>query len=196
MAGCSQATVLDGHAVSMRYDPFRVAGLPTSETVPADLAAAGTHVGGGDPGAEHGRRGDPAGAALLAVQGTSKNSGRSTTRIRSRARSLRCPGWCRSMPGAGSPSAVKGQERVRLRRAVLRGAGADHLGPGRSHARRQGVLRRTDDQRADRPRVRPRFAVARGTGGRAERIQLVREQQADCMAGVYMRGSPKGIRRG
>ncbi len=31
LAGCSQATVLDGRAVSMRYDPYRVAGLPTSD---------------------------------------------------------------------------------------------------------------------------------------------------------------------
>jgi predicted metalloprotease len=31
LTGCSQATVLDGRAVSMRYDPYRVAGLPTSD---------------------------------------------------------------------------------------------------------------------------------------------------------------------
>lgn len=31
LAGCGQATVVDGRAVSMRYDPFRVAGLPTSD---------------------------------------------------------------------------------------------------------------------------------------------------------------------
>jgi predicted metalloprotease len=31
LAGCSQATVLDGRAVSMRYDPYRVAGLPASD---------------------------------------------------------------------------------------------------------------------------------------------------------------------
>jgi predicted metalloprotease len=30
VAGCSQPSVLTGHAVSMRYDPYRVAGLPTS----------------------------------------------------------------------------------------------------------------------------------------------------------------------
>jgi predicted metalloprotease len=31
LAGCSQAAALDGRAVSMRYDPYRVAGLPTSD---------------------------------------------------------------------------------------------------------------------------------------------------------------------
>ena len=31
VAGCGQHTVLDGRAVSMRYDPYRVAGLPTSD---------------------------------------------------------------------------------------------------------------------------------------------------------------------
>ncbi len=31
VAGCSQPTVLDGRALSMRYDPYRVAGLPTSD---------------------------------------------------------------------------------------------------------------------------------------------------------------------
>ena len=30
-AGCSHPTVLDGRAVSMRFDPYRVAGLPTSD---------------------------------------------------------------------------------------------------------------------------------------------------------------------
>ncbi|RDH74149.1 peptidase [Mycolicibacterium moriokaense] len=44
ITGCSQATALDGHAVSMRYDPYRVAGLPTSDgpsgprTAPASAA--------------------------------------------------------------------------------------------------------------------------------------------------------------
>jgi predicted metalloprotease len=31
VAGCAKPSVLDGHAVSMRYDPYRVAGLPTSD---------------------------------------------------------------------------------------------------------------------------------------------------------------------
>jgi len=39
LTGCSQATVLDGRAVSMRYDPYRVAGLPTSDG-PSGLRAA------------------------------------------------------------------------------------------------------------------------------------------------------------
>ena len=40
VAGCSQATVLDGRAVSMRYDPYRVAGLPTSDGPSGPRAAA------------------------------------------------------------------------------------------------------------------------------------------------------------
>jgi predicted metalloprotease len=45
VAGCSQATVLDGRAVSMRYDPYRVAGLPTSDGASGPRAAAGSAVG-------------------------------------------------------------------------------------------------------------------------------------------------------
>jgi predicted metalloprotease len=40
VAGCSQATVVDGRAVSMRYDPYRVAGLPTSDGPSGPRAAA------------------------------------------------------------------------------------------------------------------------------------------------------------
>jgi predicted metalloprotease len=44
VAGCSQASVVDGRAVSMRYDPYRVAGLPTSDgpSGPREAAPAAT----------------------------------------------------------------------------------------------------------------------------------------------------------
>ena len=45
LAGCSQATVLDGPAVSMRYDPYRVAGLPTSDGASGPRAAAPSAAG-------------------------------------------------------------------------------------------------------------------------------------------------------
>jgi predicted metalloprotease len=40
VVGCGHATVLGGHAVSMRYDPYRVAGLPTSDGPSGPRAAA------------------------------------------------------------------------------------------------------------------------------------------------------------
>lgn len=45
VAGCSQPTVLDGRAVSMRYDPYRVAGLPTSDGPSGPRAAAPSALG-------------------------------------------------------------------------------------------------------------------------------------------------------
>ena len=45
VAGCSQATAVDGRAVSMRYDPYRVAGLPTSDGPSGPRAAAPTAAG-------------------------------------------------------------------------------------------------------------------------------------------------------
>jgi predicted metalloprotease len=44
VAGCGQATVLDGHAVSMRYDPFRVAGLPITDGPSGPRVAAPSAV--------------------------------------------------------------------------------------------------------------------------------------------------------
>jgi predicted metalloprotease len=64
VAGCSQATVLDGRAVSMRYDPYRVAGLPTSDGPSGPRAAAPTATGG----VENTDDGDIDRAALLAVE--------------------------------------------------------------------------------------------------------------------------------
>ena len=45
VAGCGQATVLDGRAVSMRYDPYRVAGLPTSDGPSGPRTAAPSAAG-------------------------------------------------------------------------------------------------------------------------------------------------------
>ena len=45
VAGCGQATVLDGRAVSMRYDPYRVAGLPTSDGPSGPRVAAPSTAG-------------------------------------------------------------------------------------------------------------------------------------------------------
>ena len=45
VAGCGHATVLDGRAVAMRYDPYRVAGLPTSDGASGPRTAAPSAAG-------------------------------------------------------------------------------------------------------------------------------------------------------
>lgn len=64
VAGCSQATVLDGRAVSMRYDPYRVAGLPTSNGASGPRAAAPSAAGR----VENTDDGEIDRAALMAVE--------------------------------------------------------------------------------------------------------------------------------
>jgi predicted metalloprotease len=64
VAGCSQATVLDGRAVSMRYDPYRVAGLPTSDGASGPRAAAPSAEGR----VENTDDGEIDRAALMAVE--------------------------------------------------------------------------------------------------------------------------------
>jgi predicted metalloprotease len=64
VAGCSQATVLDGSAVSMRYDPYRVAGLPTSNGASGPRAAAPSAAGR----VENTDDGEIDRAALMAVE--------------------------------------------------------------------------------------------------------------------------------
>jgi predicted metalloprotease len=63
-AGCSQATVLDGRAVSMRYDPYRVAGLPTSDNASGPRVAAPSAAGR----VENTDDGEIDRAALMAVE--------------------------------------------------------------------------------------------------------------------------------
>jgi hypothetical protein len=64
VAGCSQATVVDGRAVSMRYDPYRVAGLPTSNGASGPRAAAPSAQGR----VENTDDGEIDRAALMAVE--------------------------------------------------------------------------------------------------------------------------------
>ena len=64
VAGCSQATVLDGRATSMRYDPYRVAGLPTTDGPSGPRAGLPSATGR----VENTDDGDIDRAALLAIE--------------------------------------------------------------------------------------------------------------------------------
>lgn len=187
LAGCSQATVVDGRAVSMRYDPYRVAGLPTSDgpSGPRTEAPAATgRVENTDDGAIDR-------AALLAIEDIEdfwsqhySDSFAGTFTPVSRLVSVD-PGSTATVCGEQAaafdynalycaPDDLIAWDRVNLMPIAKEFFGDMEINGLLAHEYGHALQERA------------------GLAGDQRSSILVREQQADCMAGVYMRWVAEG----
>ena len=103
----------------------------------------------------------------------------------------RFPDSCRSIREVAEPLRRAGK-RIRLQRTVLRSPRRDRLGPRQSDARGQGVLRRHGINGLLAHEYGHALQSRAGLVGEQKSSILVREQQADCMAGMYMRWVAEG----
>lgn len=187
VAGCGQAIVLDGHAVSMRYDPYRVAGLPTSDGPSGPRSAAPSTTGR----VQDTDDGEIDRAALLAVEDiedfwskhysdafagsftpvsrlVSVDPRTSTTVCGEEARAFDYNAlYC-------APDDLIAWDRVDLMPAAKQFFGDMTINGLLAHEYGHALQTRA------------------GLAGEQRSSILVREQQADCLAGVYMRWVAEG----